>query len=151
VLTLFRPFNPSFLSSPTLSIAKFSGNGSNGRDSGRVWTLRIKQCSPYTLLSNLFMSTSSPSRGRYTSVVKDYPSPPHSRSSSESSLRALELSQGAEAIELRQSRNARANSISLFQFQDELLPLSLSEVERPDNTVVKKTIGLWNGESGNKF
>ncbi|KAF8576395.1 amino acid transporter [Ramaria rubella] len=74
----------------------------------------------------------------------DYPSPPHSQTSSESSLRALELSDGVE-LNLRTARTGRSNSIAVFQFQADLLPLSLSEVERDDDKVVEKTIGLSNG------
>ncbi|KIJ44053.1 hypothetical protein M422DRAFT_67697 [Sphaerobolus stellatus SS14] len=90
------------------------------------------------------MSSSPQARGRYTSILNDYPSPPHSRSSSES-LRALELQDGPEVIELRPTRSGRTNSISIFEFQAELLPLSLSEAERPEEAVVEKTLGLWNG------
>jgi len=76
------------------------------------------------------------------------PSPMHSHTFSESSesLRALELSEGPESIELRPSPRIRTASISLFQFQDELLPLSLSEaVERNEDVVVEKTVGFYNG------
>lgn len=101
------------------------------------------------------MSSTSSSRGRHVAVkskndsYNGHPSPMHSHTFSESSesLRALELSEGPESIELRPSPRTRTASISLFQFQDELLPLSLSEaVERTEDVVVEKTVGFYNGE-----
>ncbi|KAF8495628.1 L-methionine transporter [Gautieria morchelliformis] len=97
------------------------------------------------------MSATTSPRGQYApmkpplSVRDGYPSPPHSHSSSEASLRALELSQGAEPLSLHLTRSRRSSSIGAFQFQADLLPLSLSEAERDDGNVVEKTVGLYKG------
>lgn len=102
-------------------------------------------------LSNSMSTTASP-RGQYAPVKSPrslgdgYLSPTHSHTSSESSLRALELSEGAEPLSLHLTRTRRSSSIGAFQFQAELLPLSLSEPERDDSTVAEKTVGLYKGE-----
>lgn len=94
------------------------------------------------------MSITSP-RGQYAPMKSSeiphdgYPSPPHSHNSSESSLRALELSEGAEPY---LSRTRRSSSIGVFQFQEDLLPLSLSEAERDDGGVAEKTVSLVKGK-----
>lgn len=84
------------------------------------------------------------------------PSPPRSRASSSgsaTSLRALELSQGAQRVPRTptvQTRSRQRNlsvttSNSIFDFQRELLPISLSEAARDGEPVAEKTIGLVNG------
>ncbi|TFK55048.1 amino acid transporter [Heliocybe sulcata] len=75
-----------------------------------------------------------------------FPSPPLSRASNESdeSLRALELSEGPEQPELlRRGRVSRSYSISGFNFESELLPLS-SSLDEPDthHEVTEKNISL---------
>lgn len=77
-----------------------------------------------------------------------YVSPPYSRSSHESdedSLRALELSDGPLLAETSTSRG-RSYSVSGFDFQRDLLPLSAS-LSEPDNSREPrdKHIGLING------
>lgn len=77
-----------------------------------------------------------------------YVSPPYSRSSHESdedSLRALELSDGPLLVE--PSRRGRSYSVSGFDFQRDLLPLSAS-LSEPDNLREGKDkhIGLINGK-----
>jgi hypothetical protein len=109
---------------------------------------RVPQ-SPRRLI--LSMTTASSPRGQYVPLKsprspRGYPSPPHSNSSSESSLRALELSEGAEPSSVHMTRPGRSNSIAVFQFQADLLPLSLSEAQRDDDGVAEKTVGLFNGE-----
>jgi hypothetical protein len=80
------------------------------------------------------------------------PSPPHSRASSSgsaTSLRALELSQGAQRVPTTPTRRPRNLSITtistVFDFQRDLLPISLSEAARDGEPVAEKTIGLVNG------
>lgn len=76
------------------------------------------------------------------------PSPPLSHESDEDeSLRALELSDGS--IQLRSSRVTRSYSISGFDFQHDLLPLStsLSEAEGASERVGEKNISLISGSS----
>lgn len=97
------------------------------------------------------MSTTPPPRGQYAPITSPrslrdgYPSPPHSHASSESSLRALELSEGTEPMSRHLTRTRRSGSIGVFQFQDDLLPLSLSEPEQDDGGFAEKTVGLFKG------
>lgn len=106
---------------------------------------------PIKVLLLSSMSATLP-RGHYALMKSpeilhdEYPSPPHSHNSSESSLRALELSEGAEPLSLHPTRTRRSNSIGVFQFQEDLLPLSLSEAERDDDGVAEKTVGLFKGK-----
>ena len=77
-------------------------------------------------------------------------SPPYSRTSNESeeSLRALELSEGPLLADSPRSRSrARTYSVSGFDFENELLPLSASISEREDIRTEprEKHIGLLNG------
>ncbi len=75
-------------------------------------------------------------------------SPRHSLSSSSSadSLRALELSHGLPSSPRESTRPTRTPTSTMFEFQRELLPLSLSEpVERTREVTAEKTIGLTNG------
>lgn len=80
-------------------------------------------------------------------LTRGYPSPPLSpRGSHESdeSLRALELSEGPLEIPRRQ----RAYSVTGFDFQSDLLPLtaSLSDAEAPAGAEQgEKNIGLFKG------
>lgn len=80
-------------------------------------------------------------------LAQPYSSPPYSRSSQESddSLRALEISDGPLLAEAPRSR-ARAYSVSGFDFQRDLLPLSAS-ISEPDvqRGPGEKNIGLVNG------
>ncbi|KIM24009.1 hypothetical protein M408DRAFT_332062 [Serendipita vermifera MAFF 305830] len=84
------------------------------------------------------------------------PSTPRSRASSSgsaNSLRALELSQGAQRAPRTPTAPAHsrprtlsiATTTSIFDFQRELLPISLSEAARDGEPVAEKTIGLVNG------
>lgn len=78
------------------------------------------------------------------------PSPPLSRSSNDSddSLRALELSDGpVDALQV--TRPGRSYSISGFDFQHDLLPLStsLSETDGAVQVGSERNIGLVNGRS----
>lgn len=80
-------------------------------------------------------------------LSRPYASPPYSRSSQDSddSLRALEISDGPLLAEAPRSR-ARSYSVSGFDFQAELLPLSAS-LSEPDvqREPREKNIGLVNG------
>ena len=66
---------------------------------------------------------------------------------SEDSLRALELSEGPLLAESPRPNRARSYSISGFDFQNDLLPLtaSLSEPESVRIEAKEKNIGLING------
>lgn len=83
-------------------------------------------------------------------LTKGYDSPPYSRhshgSDSDDSLRALELSEGPLLAEAPRSR-ARSYSVSGFDFENDLLPLSAS-ISEPDSGRAEsreKHIGLVNG------
>lgn len=89
-------------------------------------------------------------RGQYVPVAQnpddDYTTSPRSSSSSSTSLRALELGEvTTEATNIQRKRSRRTNSISIFQFQDDLLPLSLTEVHSLPEASTQKTIGLYKG------
>ena len=82
-------------------------------------------------------------------VIRQYPpSPPRSHSSHDSneSLRALELSEGPIDVS-RNVRPGRSYSMSGFDFQADLLPLSasLSEPDRGSEVGGEKSISLLNG------
>jgi len=90
----------------------------------------------------------SPQSSAYQSPIKSPrsprpypPSPPLSRSSHDSneSLRALEFSDGPIAP---RSRTTRSYSISGFDFQHDLLPLTLSEPENVIPAGEEKSISL---------
>jgi hypothetical protein len=72
-----------------------------------------------------------------------YPSPPLSRSSLDSneSLRALEVTDGLGSGR----RPTRSYSVSGFQFEDDLLPLTLSEAAQPGREQVPKNVGIIKG------
>jgi hypothetical protein len=81
-----------------------------------------------------------------------YPSPPLSRGSEDSntSLRALELSESPEGIDersTRRNRTSRSYSLSGFQFEHDLLPLSLSESIQSGGQQVSKNVGIFKGET----
>lgn len=80
-------------------------------------------------------------------LSQPYASPPYSRSShdSDDSLRALEISDGPLLAEAPRSR-ARSYSVSGFDFQQDLLPLT-SSISEPDvhREPREKNIGLING------
>lgn len=83
-------------------------------------------------------------------TIRQYPpSPPLSHSSHDSneSLRALELMEGPIDVS-RNVRPGRSYSISGFDFQADLLPLSasLSEPDRGSEAGGEKSISLLNGE-----
>ena len=103
------------------------------------------------------MSPSSPSSSTDGYVMKSPrsatlqypPSPPLSRHSNDSddSLRALELSDGPNGFPTHPGSRARSYSLSGFDFQHDLLPLSAS-VSNPDGIISEsggKDIGLVNG------
>ncbi|KZS99222.1 L-methionine transporter [Sistotremastrum niveocremeum HHB9708] len=78
------------------------------------------------------------------------PSPPLSSSSRDSadSLRALELSEGPQSggeSYPTPRRTGRSYSISGFHFDNNLIPLSLSEPERSSDPLAPKNIGLIRG------
>lgn len=65
------------------------------------------------------------------------------------SLRDLELSEGPALVDSPRHARGRSYSISGFDFQHDLLPLS-SSLSEPDTTQAEsseKHIGLFNGES----
>jgi len=72
---------------------------------------------------------------------------PGSRASTDSSvsLHALEASDGLLSARTRRARANSAGSILAFDFQDDLLPLSLSQVEGDSEPRVEKNIGLMDG------
>lgn len=77
------------------------------------------------------------------------PSPPLLRHSNDSddSLRALEFTEGPILAESSRHERVRSYSVSGFDFQHDLLPLSTS-LSEPDTThgeSVEKNIGLFNG------
>lgn len=75
-------------------------------------------------------------------------SPLRSRASTDSSvsLHALEVSEAC-ALNVRTGRGrSRGESIVAFDFQNDLLPLSLSEAEGNSEPNVEKNIGLLDGE-----
>lgn len=80
-----------------------------------------------------------------------YPSSPRlSRHSNDTddSLRDLELSEGPSLVDSPRHARGRSYSVSGFDFQHDLLPLSAS-VSEPDRTQAEsseKHIGLFNGE-----
>lgn len=83
-------------------------------------------------------------------AIRQYPpSPPlsHASHASNESLRALELTEGPIDIS-RNVRPGRSYSISGFDFQADLLPLSasLSEPDRGSEAGGEKSISLLNGE-----
>lgn len=77
------------------------------------------------------------------------PSPPLSRHSNDSddSLRALEFSEEPILAESPSHGRVRSHSLSGFDFQHDLLPLStsLSEPDTLHGESAEKTIGLING------
>lgn len=76
-----------------------------------------------------------------------YPSPPLSKSSVDSveSLRALEISEGPENSFEAPRRAGRSYSLSGFQFEQDLLPLSLSESIQSGGGQVVKNVGVVKG------
>ncbi|KAG5728011.1 B(0,+)-type amino acid transporter 1 [Termitomyces sp. T112] len=97
-----------------------------------------------TLTRNDYVTIKSPQSGTYP------PSSPllnrHSHDSDEGSLRALEISEGPSVVPVRYSRG-RSYSGSGFEFQHDLLPLSMSLTD-PDvrqGPSTEKSVGLING------
>jgi hypothetical protein len=86
------------------------------------------------------------SRDSYASLksLSDTPSRPRHPNDSDDSLRALELTE-----EPGSPRRGRSYSISGFDFQHDLLPLSasLSEPETLHGESAEKNLGLFNGLS----
>jgi hypothetical protein len=76
-----------------------------------------------------------------------FPSSPLSRGSEDSntSLRALEISEGADASN-RPQRSRRSYSLSGFQFEHDLLPLSLSESIQNGREQISKNVGVIKGK-----
>lgn len=92
---------------------------------------------------------------RSRSPVLQYPpSPPlsHASHDSDDSLRALELSDGPAVFPGR-TRSGRSYSLSGFDFQHDLLPLSasLSDPDGPVDVAGEKNITLINGTTKNTF
>lgn len=94
----------------------------------------------------------SPRESTYTALKSpsNYASsPPLSRHSNDSddSLRALELSEGPVSGSSPRHGRGRSYSVSGFDFQHDLLPLtaSLSDPETKRGEAVEKSIGLFNG------
>ncbi|GJE86900.1 L-methionine transporter [Phanerochaete sordida] len=79
--------------------------------------------------------------------VHDYDAYERASQDSQDSLRALELSEGPLLAESPRSHRARSYSVSGFDFQNDLLPLtaSLSEPENVRIEAKEKHIGLVNG------
>ncbi len=79
--------------------------------------------------------------------VEDYDDARYSQDSDES-LRALEISDGPLLAEAPRTGRGRSYSVSGFDFQNDLLPLSasLSEPESVSAESKEKHIGLVNGE-----
>ncbi|KZT58955.1 amino acid transporter [Calocera cornea HHB12733] len=65
------------------------------------------------------------------------------RSSTES-LRALEFSDGVPPIRAGRGRGFSISSVATFDFQNNLLPLSLTELDEEKEVVGERTIGLFN-------
>jgi hypothetical protein len=102
----------------------------------------IGQCRYFTNTSSMTSSRDT----SYASVKSPSNSPPSRRSNdSDDSLRALELAEGP----IDSSRRGRSYSISGFDFQHDLLPLSssLSEPEAVHGEQAEKNLGLFNGMS----
>lgn len=77
----------------------------------------------------------------------DYDTYPRDSTDSDDSLRALELSEGPLLAEAPRTSRGRSYSVSGFDFQNDLLPLtaSLSEPENVRVEAREKHIGLVNG------
>ena len=86
----------------------------------------------------------SPGKGAH---AEDYDDARYSEDSDES-LRALEISDGPLLAETPRAGRSRSYSVSGFDFQNDLLPLSasLSEPESVAAESKEKHIGLVNGE-----
>ncbi|KZO95847.1 amino acid transporter [Calocera viscosa TUFC12733] len=65
------------------------------------------------------------------------------RSSTES-LRALEFSDGVPPIRAGRGRGFSISSVATFDFQNNLLPLSLTQLDEEKEVVGERTIGLFN-------